>query len=355
MKVIQPHQWTNAEGEVLILKRINKDRTAYGGFTYPQGIGSVVVPETWNPKNDCGHGIHGWPWGFGIGDGSDFSIIDDIWLVVSAKPADVIGELNNGLKCKAREVKIRFEGSFKDAWAVVASAQKEIIDNLAAAGKSADDSNLAASGNGSKLAASGYGSKLAASGNDSKLAASGYGSNLAASGNGSKLAASGYGSKLAASGNDSNLAASGNDSKLAASGNDSKLAASGYGSNLAASGNDSNLAASGYGSKLAASGNDSKLAASGYGSNLAASGNDSNLAASGYGSKLAASGENSVCAIAALGGRVKVGKGGAFALAHWTESNGWSFKTGKEGEDGIKADVWYEVRNGRVVKSEYQE
>lgn len=75
-----------------------------------------------------------------------------------------------------------------------------------------------------------------------------------------------------------------------------------------------------------------------------------NLAASGYASKLAASGHDSVCAIAANNGRVKVGKCGAFAIAYWDEKSGWHFLVGKEGEQGIKAEVWYVVENGKLIE-----
>ena len=248
IEVKQPHQWTNADGEVLILKRIPKNRLGHEGFKYPKGVGSVIACPDFNTKPTCGGGIHGWPWGFGIGEGAEFDILEDVWLVLSAPPENVIGELEGGLKCKAKDPVIRFEGSFKDAWGVVAGEQTAIIRNLAASG---DDS------------------------------------------------------KLAASGDDSKLAASGNDSNLAASGNDSKLAASGYAS---------------------------KLAASGYASNLAASGNDS------------------VCAVAAACGRVKVGDRGAFAIAYWDNETGWHFVTGKVGEKGIEANVWYTVKDGKLTK-----
>jgi hypothetical protein len=362
-KIKQPHQWTNKDGDVLILKRIKPNRKGYGEFIYPSGVGTVITAPDWNSEPKCGGGIHGWPWGFGLGEGVDYDILNDIWLVLSEKPENVVGELEKGWKCKARAPRIVFEGTFTQVWGLVCAEQSAIIkqmargpdSNLAASGDgsnlaaSGDGSNLAASGPGSKLAASGYGSKIAASGPDSNLAASGYGSKIAASGDGSNLAASGPDSKIAASGNGSNLAASGYDSNLAASGNGSNLAASGPDSNLAASGNGSKLAASGPGSKLAASGYGSKLAASGYGSKIAASGYGSKIAASGDGSNLAASGPDSNLAASGNGCRAKAGKRGAMALAYWDEKVGWGFATGKVG-DTIKENTWYEVEGGKLVE-----
>ena len=214
-KIKQPHQWTNKDGDVLILKRIKPNRKGYGEFIYPSGVGTVITAPDWNSEPKCGGGIHGWPWGFGLGEGVDYDTLNDIWLVLSEKPENVVGELEKGWKCKARAPRIVFEGTFTQVWGLVCAEQSAIIKQMARG----PDSNLAASGDGSNLAASGDGSNLAASGPGSKLAASGYGSKLAASGPDSNLAASGYGSKIAASGDGSNLAASGPDSNLAASGN----------------------------------------------------------------------------------------------------------------------------------------
>src|SRR5208282_2815104 len=160
-KPIQPHQWTNADGEVLILRRIGKDRKSKNDFAYPTGVGTVVEAPDWNPEPVCGGGLHGWPWGFGLGEGMDYDIIEDIWLVIAAKPGDVVGELEKGLKCKIRRGAIRFEGAFKLAWDIVASERTKIIQNLAAV---SDWKQLASSGLSAKLASSGHSAKLTSSG-----------------------------------------------------------------------------------------------------------------------------------------------------------------------------------------------
>ena len=131
------------------------------------------------------------------------------------------------------------------------------------------------------------------------------------------------------------------DRTLEASGGYSKLAASGYSSQLAASGGYSKLAASGDSSQLAASGDYSKLAASGY---------SSQLAASGYSSKLAASGDSSIAVAAALDCKAKAGKNGCIALAYWVnDEKRFRMAVGYVGENGIEADTWYCVENGKLV------
>ena len=213
------HNFTDENGEVLILRRIPKSRVTDGSgkgksFTWPTGVGSVVECPDWNPEPKCGGGLHGWPCGFGLGEGCDYDIIDDIWLVIGAKPEDVVGELDGGAKCKFRRGTIRLEGSFGEAMAKVAPVFRACVD------------------------------ARSASGEYSKLTTSGQYSNLAASG------------------------------------------------------------------------------------------------------------ENCCCATANADCRVKVGPRGAFALPYWTEVDGWRFLTGKVGENGIEANVWYRVENGKIVRAE---
>ncbi len=89
-----------------------------------------------------------------------------------------------------------------------------------------------------------------------------------------------------------------------------------------------------------ASGDYSKLAASGYFSKLAASGDYSKLAASGY---------SSIAICSGVGGKVKGGLNCAFALTRWVESEKrYRITTAYVGEDGIKADTWYELNDDGV-------
>jgi hypothetical protein len=234
------HNFTDTNGEVLMVKRIPQSRKTHGDFLWPSGIGTVVVCPDWRADATCGGGLHAWPWGFGIGDGCDIDIIGDIWLVLGAKPEDIIGEIDRGAKCKARRVTIRLEGTFGAAMNFVRSGFDGCVAAMAKKNPSGDSS------------------------------------------------------KAASSGNYSTAASSGNYSKAASSGNFSKAASSGNSSTAEAVG----------------------------GNNLAA-----------------------VCG---ANGKVRVGSRGAFALAFYTDADGWRFLTGKVGEDGIKADTWYEIVNGKI-------
>ena len=182
---IKPHQWTDDQGRVLILKRIPSNRKSYNDFPWPKEQQTFTATD-FSTSTSCGGGLHGWPWMFGLGEGSDYDIVNDVWLVLAAKPDDVVGELEGGWKCKAKTVDKIYDGDFIGASALLKKGQHECIIGMASSGEGA---KLASSGEGAKLASSGYGAKLASSGDRATLASSGYGAKLASSGDGAKACA----------------------------------------------------------------------------------------------------------------------------------------------------------------------
>jgi hypothetical protein len=133
---VQPHSWTHVGTEVLILRRTGQDRKSHNGFTYPAGVGSTVEARDFNTKAECGGGMHGWPWGFGLGEGQDYSL-EDLWIVLGADPADVVGNLNDGnggtgWKCKCRAATIRYEGNMKGAMDLLRSGFTACVEAMAA-------------------------------------------------------------------------------------------------------------------------------------------------------------------------------------------------------------------------------
>ena len=287
MNLNDAHKWTNKDGNVLILRGVGEDRTSHNGFKWP-AVGETVTAEDWNDKPECGGGLHGWPWSFGVGEGRDICDIAH-WQVCAAKPEDVIGNLENGCKCKFRTGTLVYEGDMAGAFALVLAGLKDFVRECAKNEESGDSSQSAQSGDFSQSAQSGDYSQSAQSGDYSQSAQSGDSSQSAQSGN--------------------------------------------------------------Y-SKSAQSGDSSQSAQSGDSSKSAQSGNSSQSAQSGHFSKSESIGANSVIVAAGTSCTAKVGEFGVFAL-RWTDSEDHPrIAVGRVGVNGIKANVAYTVNSkGRIVKA----
>ena len=172
--VVEPHNWTDGGDKVLILRRINSNGTSSSSrlkngesiaatpFRWPDGINVIVECDDWDSRQVCGGGLHGWPWGMGLGEGADYDIIDDRWIILAAAPEDVAGNLERGWKCKCRMAIKLYDGPFAGAWAMINGGRHRLIEAMS---KGMSDS--------SKAASSGYSSKAASSGDYSTAASSG--------------------------------------------------------------------------------------------------------------------------------------------------------------------------------------
>jgi hypothetical protein len=224
------------------------------------------------------------------------------------------------------------------------------------------DAVASSQGRNAVAVARGDGSASAAAGDSSHALTRGHYSKSASAGNSSTSASDGYGSASAAAGQVARSAASGDDCKAASSGNQSFAAASGYGAASASGGNYSRSAASGNYSKSSASGYAAVSTAYGYGAASGSCGDASfssaegfgALAASvGYGTKAAALGENGMAVGVGMDCAVKAGANGVIAAAYFDEdSRRPRMLVGYVGVDGIEADVWYRVRDGRWEPAE---
>lgn len=153
LNLVSPHQWTDGGTEVLILKCCNEDGTTYNGFQWPLTVGATVEPQSWNPEPLCGNGLHGWPWGLGIGGGKEPNW-HGTWIVFGAIPADVV---DLGDKVKTRHATVRFVGNWHDALMFLLNGQMRLIAHRASssAASSGDRSSAASSGDSSSAASSG--------------------------------------------------------------------------------------------------------------------------------------------------------------------------------------------------------
>jgi hypothetical protein len=89
---------------VLILRKCFKDGSSSRGFVYGQ-VGDTVTAPDWDPKPECGNGLHGLKQGNG-----DWSLLEGFhWLVIEANDEDVVNIDDE--KCKFRTGKIVYRGN----------------------------------------------------------------------------------------------------------------------------------------------------------------------------------------------------------------------------------------------------
>ena len=208
--------------KVLVLRTCNPDMTSAHkeakGFRWPES--GPVSCSDWDPKPECGHGLHGLKLGRG-----DYGLLsgelDAKWLVVEVEESEIV-EIDDGMKCKFPRGVVVYCGDR-------AIATTMVFNTLHAWLLAQKETTTATSGDNSGAATSGDSSGAATSGNRSGAATSGYGSGAATSGNRSGAATSG---------NRSGAATSGDGSGAATSGNRSGAATSGYGSEASATGKD---------------------------------------------------------------------------------------------------------------------
>jgi hypothetical protein len=102
-----------AKGYVLCLKSLPSDLEATNRFRWPEK-GHVVAPD-WDPKKECGNGLHAFLWG--CGDSSVAYIKGDAkWLVLKVRAKDIV-RLDG--KVKFQEAEILFCGERDTAVSIV--------------------------------------------------------------------------------------------------------------------------------------------------------------------------------------------------------------------------------------------
>ena len=122
------------EQHAYILRCCDKDLRSHGGFQWPgQGL---VEASNWNPKAECGQGLHGWLWGEGdvSASGSTHEDPESIWIVARVMQSEIV-EL--GGKVKFPRAWVEFVGTREaavDRMCELAGSGRAIIYSTATAG-----------------------------------------------------------------------------------------------------------------------------------------------------------------------------------------------------------------------------
>jgi hypothetical protein len=186
---IPVHQWTHDGAEVLIVRQVGAGGASSHGFVWPLTEGAEVTCPDWEPTPECGHGLHGWPWGLAIGDGAEPDYAAT-WLVVGAQPQDVI---DLGGKVKVRAGVVRHVGTWVTALAYTLDGRVAYVQQAASGSASATGERGSASATGGRGSASatGVSGSASATGWSGSASATGWRGSASATGEASAAVVTG--------------------------------------------------------------------------------------------------------------------------------------------------------------------
>lgn len=171
-EITPSHKWTNGGDEVLVVRFCGKDGSSSSHrllngesketdtpFIHPLEVGKTVTAEDWDARPVCGGGIHGWAWGFCVGEGEEADW-QATWLVYGVKPCDIVAVEG---KVKFHTGILRYVGDWHGAMRFVSDGRIAWIIQAASGAASATGESGAASATGDRGAASATGERGAAS------------------------------------------------------------------------------------------------------------------------------------------------------------------------------------------------
>ena len=152
------------------------------------------------------------------------------------------------------------------------------------------------------------------------------------------------------------IGSSGNSAQIGSSGYSAKIGSSGYSAKIGSSGDYAKIGSSGDYAKIGSSGYYAKIGSSGDSAQIGSSGDSAQIGSSGYYAKIDSTGEDSVIMCAGSKSKAKAKVGSWITLSEWK----WSdekirnipvcVKTEYVDGVNIKADTWYQLKNGKFVE-----
>ena len=163
-----------------------------------------------------------------------------------------------------------------------------------------------------------------------------------------QIGSSGYSAKIGSSGYSAKIGSSGDYAQIGSSGYSAKIGSSGDSAQIGSSGDSAQIGSSGYSAKIGSSGDSAQIGSSGYSAKIGSSGDYAQIDSTGEDSVIMCAGNSSIA-------KAKVGS--------WITLTEWKWSDEKkhnvpvcvkteyvDGED-IKADTWYQLKNGKFVEA----
>ena len=144
--------------------------------------------------------------------------------------------------------------------------------------------------------------------------------------------------------------------QIGSSGDSAKIGSSGDSAKIGSSGDYAQIGSSGYYAKIGSSGDSAKIGSSGDSAKIGSSGYSAKIGSSGDSAKIDSTGEDSVIMCAGGNSKAKAKVGSWITLSEWKWSDEKNrnvpicVKTEYVDGENIKADTWYQLRNGKFVE-----
>ena len=162
--------------------------------------------------------------------------------------------------------------------------------------------------------------------------------------------------QIGSSGDSAQIGSSGDYAKIGSSGDYAKIGSSGDYAQIGSSGDSAKIGSSGYYAKIGSSGYSAQIGSSGYSAQIGSSGDSAQIGSSGYSAQIDSTGEDSVIMCAGNKSKAKAKVGSWITLAEWIWNDEKNrnvpvcVKTEYVDGERIKADTWYQLKNGEFVE-----
>jgi hypothetical protein len=282
----------------------------------------------------------------------------DYYDILNSRYAEVeqsgkIDAGENTTKVCSSRIKIKAELKLAD----IINIGVEWLKDITSPSKVKADSALNDNGDRKKqIGSSGDYAKIGSSGDSAQIGSSGYSAKIGSSGDYAKIGSSGDSAQIGSSGDSAQIGSSGDYAKIGSSGDSAQIGSSGYSAKIGSSGYSAQIGSSGDSAKIGSSGYSAQIGSSGDYAKIGSSGDSAQIGSSGYSAKIDSTGEDSVIMCAGNSSMAKAKIGSWITLAEWK----WRDEKNRdvpvcvktEYVDGvnIKADTWYQLKNGKFVE-----